>query len=40
MSHYSCPLNDERERLLDQLEGATDANTRATTRSTPRSGTI
>lgn len=22
------PLNDERERLLDQLEGATDANTR------------
>ena len=29
MSHYSYPLNDERERLLDQLEGATDANTRA-----------
>lgn len=29
MSHYSFPLNDERERLLDQLEGATDANTRA-----------
>jgi len=28
MSHYSYPLNDERERLLDQLEGATDANTR------------
>jgi len=29
MSHYSYPLNDERERLLDQLEGETDANTRA-----------
>jgi metal-responsive CopG/Arc/MetJ family transcriptional regulator len=29
MSHYSYPLNDERERMLDQLEGATDANTRA-----------
>jgi len=29
MSHYSYPLNDERERLLDQLEGAADANTRA-----------
>ena len=28
-SHYSYPLNDERERLLDQLEGATDAATRA-----------
>jgi len=28
-SHYSYPLNDERERLLDKLEGATDANTRA-----------
>ena len=29
MSHYSYPLNDEREVLLDQLEGETDANTRA-----------
>lgn len=29
MSHYSYPLNDERERMLDQLEGETDANTRA-----------
>lgn len=29
MSHYSYPMNDERERLLDQLEGATDSNTRA-----------
>lgn len=29
MSHYSLPLNDERERLLEQLEAATDANTRA-----------
>jgi len=29
MSHYSYPLNDERERLLDRLEGETDANTRA-----------
>jgi len=29
MSHYSYPLNDERERLLDRLEAETDANTRA-----------
>lgn len=29
MSHYSYPLNDERERLLDRLEGETEANTRA-----------
>jgi metal-responsive CopG/Arc/MetJ family transcriptional regulator len=29
MSHYSYPLNDERERMLDQLEAETDANTRA-----------
>ncbi len=29
MSHYSYPLNDERERLLDKLEGETEANTRA-----------
>ncbi len=29
MSHYSYPMNDERERMLDQLEGETDANTRA-----------
>jgi len=29
MSHYSYPLNDERERLLDRLEEETDANTRA-----------
>jgi len=29
MSHYSYPLNDERERLLDKLEGETGANTRA-----------
>jgi len=29
MSHYSYPLNDERERLLDKLEAKTDANTRA-----------
>jgi len=29
MSHYSYPLNDERERLLDKLEGQTEANTRA-----------
>lgn len=29
MSHYSYPLNDERERLLHRLEEATDANTRA-----------
>jgi metal-responsive CopG/Arc/MetJ family transcriptional regulator len=29
LSHYSYPLNDERERLLDRLEAETDANTRA-----------
>lgn len=29
MSHYSYPMNDERQRMLDKLEGATDANTRA-----------
>ena len=29
MRHYSYPLNDERERLLDRLEAETDANTRA-----------
>ena len=29
MSHYSFPLNDERERLLDRLEEETDATTRA-----------
>ena len=29
MSHYSYPLNDERERLLDRLDEETDANTRA-----------
>lgn len=29
MSHYSYPLNDERERLLDRLEAETEANTRA-----------
>lgn len=29
MSHYSYPLNDERERKLDKLEGETEANTRA-----------
>lgn len=29
MSHYSYPLNDERERMLDRLEGETDASTRA-----------
>ena len=29
MSHYSYPLNDERERLLDRLEADTEANTRA-----------
>jgi hypothetical protein len=29
MSHYSYPLNDERERLLDQLEAETEANTRS-----------
>jgi len=29
MSHYSYPLNDERDRLLDKLEAETEANTRA-----------
>jgi hypothetical protein len=29
MTHYSYPLNDERERLLDRLEEETGANTRA-----------
>lgn len=29
MSHYSYPLNDERERMLDKLEAETEANTRA-----------
>lgn len=29
MSHYSYPLNDNRERWLDVLENETDANTRA-----------
>lgn len=29
MSHYSYPLNDERERLLDKIESQTDANTQA-----------
>lgn len=29
MSHYSYPMNDERERLLDRLEHETDASTRA-----------
>jgi hypothetical protein len=29
MSHYSYPLNDERERLLDKLEAETEASTRA-----------
>jgi hypothetical protein len=29
MSHYSYPLNDEREHLLDRLEDETDASTRA-----------
>lgn len=29
MSHYSYPLNDERQRLLDKLEAETEANTRA-----------
>lgn len=29
MSHYSYPMNDERERLLDRLDAETDANTRA-----------
>ena len=29
MSHYSYPLNDERERLLDELEAETEASTRS-----------
>ncbi|POG57251.1 DUF7386 family protein [Haloferax marisrubri] len=29
MSHYSYPLNDERERLLDKLDAETESNTRA-----------
>jgi hypothetical protein len=29
MSHYSYPMNDERERLLDRLEAETEATTRA-----------
>lgn len=29
MSHYSYPMNDERERLLDKLEAETDSSTRA-----------
>lgn len=29
MSHYSYPLNDERERLLERIEEATDASTKA-----------
>jgi len=29
MSHYSYPLTDERQRMLDRLEHETDANTRA-----------
>ena len=29
MSHYSYPLNDDREVLLDKLEAETEANTRA-----------
>lgn len=29
MSHYSYPLNNERERLLNRLENETEANTRA-----------
>lgn len=29
MGHYSYPLNDHRERQLDKLEAAVDANTRA-----------
>lgn len=29
MGHYSYPLNDERQRLLDRLEEQTDASTRA-----------
>ena len=29
MSHYSYPMNDERERLLDRLDSETEASTRA-----------
>jgi hypothetical protein len=29
MSHYSYPLNDQREHLLDRLEDETEASTRA-----------
>lgn len=29
MSHYTYPLNDERERLLDKIEAETEAATRA-----------
>lgn len=29
MGHYSYPLNDEREKMLDELEAAADVNTRA-----------
>ena len=27
--HYSYPMNDERERLLDRLDSETEASTRA-----------
>lgn len=29
MSHYSYPLNDERERLLERIEDETEANTKS-----------
>lgn len=29
MAHYSYPLNDERERLLDKIEAETEASTKA-----------
>lgn len=29
MSHYSYPLNDERERLMDRIMGETEASTKA-----------
>lgn len=29
MSHYSYPLNDERERLIERVKEASDANTKA-----------
>lgn len=29
MSHYSYPLNEDRERLLNKLENETEATTRA-----------